>query len=198
MVSAADESSSPKFKGESKNIRKGSSVNEVDVFEEKENNKVKISESNKKKNKRTKTGSTSKNIEKPSSKLTKENTSKEDSMLNKMAKKLSKYLNDNNANRPDYIGLFKNDMERMSESEKIRLFQNTFKYENLQTPLSLEIIKNFTKFYSNALSLNVIGNLNDNEEELYNFLITEKDDYLIKLYDDFVKNKNIQKYVLNY
>ena len=131
--------------------------------------------------------------------------SKDAKMIKKVEKienKVLKILTEDDNILQDTILLFQLDMEKLNPNDKLNLFTNEFNIKD-SSSINSETNKIIQKYYNNQLKNKYFKNFNNNEFEIYNELIKNKDENLINSFKKYLSNKNldelineIRKYIL--
>ena len=123
--------------------------------------------------------------------------SKEAKLVKKVEKienKLIKLLTEDDNISQDIIILFETDMEILNPNDKLNLFTNDFKIKD-STTINLETKNTIKKYYNNQLKNKFFKNFNNNELEIYNELIKNKDKNIINAYKKYKLNKKIDELI---
>ena len=121
---------------------------------------------------------------------------KEEKIIKKVEKIQKKLLKKNFISdlSEDIISLLKYDLSSLIPKQKIELFNNSFHIKD-SSSINSETKEYIKEYYSNKLHTKLFKNFNENELEVYDQLIEENNEYIINIYKEFEKKKNIDELI---
>ena len=94
----------------------------------------------------------------------------------------------------DIISLLKYDLSSFNPKQKIELFNNSFHIKD-SSSINSETKEYIKEYYNNKLHTKLFKNFNETELEVYDQLIEENNEYIINIYKEFEKKKNIDELI---
>ena len=122
----------------------------------------------------------------------KKSPSKDFKKIEKIEKELLKILSQQSNFLQDINLIFQADIGKLNNQEKLNLFSNEFK---IKDPLNINSeSKNLIKeYYNKQIKNKFLKKFNDKELSIYDELIKENDENIIKAYKNFIINRNSEE-----